>query len=156
VPYISSRFIAPLLLLGIFFLIIFGKGISNLNFPPLESLTNPQVYSEGFRSFGNFFELTPTEAEVKEEITTGGQVFVHRLPYFVFLLFSLVMVVLCFVKRLSLIPVLGVMSCTYLMTELGITNWIRFGIWLAVGFVIYFVYSYKHSKLHRREEAMET
>ena len=63
------------------------------------------------------------------------------------------MVGLSFVKRLSLIPVLGVMCCTYLMTELGITNWIRFGIWLIVGFVVYFFYSYKHSKLHLREEA---
>ena len=34
------------------------------------------------------------------------------------------------------------------MTELGITNWIRFGIWLLVGFVIYFLYSYSHSKLN--------
>ena len=56
-------------------------------------------------------------------------------------------------KRLSLIPVLGVMCCTYLMTELGWKNWWRFGAWLLVGFVIYFFYSYKHSKLHLREEA---
>jgi amino acid transporter len=81
--------------------------------------------------------------------------FYHKIPYFVFTVFTVVMAVLSFVKRLSLIPVLGVMSCTYLMTELGITNWIRFGIWLAVGFVVYFFYSYKHSKLHRREQAAE-
>ena len=54
---------------------------------------------------------------------------------------------------LSLIPVLGVMCCTYLMTELGITNWIRFAIWLLVGIVVYFLYSYRHSKLHIREDA---
>jgi len=77
--------------------------------------------------------------------------FYHKIPYFVFLIFSVVMVALCFVKRLSLIPVLGVMCCTYLMTELGITNWIRFGIWLIIGIVIYFLYSYSHSKLHQRE-----
>jgi amino acid transporter len=65
------------------------------------------------------------------------------------------MTVLCVVKRLTLIPVLGVMCCTYLMTELGITNWIRFGIWLLAGIVIYFFYSYSHSKLHRREAAAE-
>ncbi|HTH36428.1 MAG TPA: amino acid permease [Pyrinomonadaceae bacterium] len=74
--------------------------------------------------------------------------FIHKVPYFAFMIFSVVMAVLCFVKRLSLIPVLGVMCCTYLMTELGITNWIRFGIWLLVGFVIYFFYSYSHSKLN--------
>src|SRR5688572_24483475 len=82
--------------------------------------------------------------------------FLNKVPYFVFLFFSFVMAGLCIVKRLSLIPVLGVMCCTYLMTELGITNWIRFGIWLLVGFVVYFLYSYNHSKLHRREETAET
>jgi len=83
--------------------------------------------------------------------STEQAAFVHKIPYFVFIAFSVVMAVLCVVKRLSLIPVLGVMCCTYLMTELGITNWIRFGIWLLVGFVVYFFYSYKHSKLHTRE-----
>src|SRR5688572_4617889 len=81
--------------------------------------------------------------------------FYHKIPYFVFMIFSLVMAVLCVVKRLTLIPVLGIMFCTYLMTELGITNWIRFGIWLAIGFVVYFFYSYSHSKLHRREDAAD-
>jgi APA family basic amino acid/polyamine antiporter len=84
--------------------------------------------------------------------STEEAAFYHKIPYFVFILFAFVMAVLCFVKRLTLIPVLGVMCCTYLMTELGITNWIRFGIWLLVGIIVYFFYSYSHSKLHRREE----
>lgn len=89
-------------------------------------------------------------------ISSEEAAFYHKVPYFVFIAFSLVMTALCVVKRLSLIPVLGVMCCTYLMTELGITNWIRFGIWLAIGFVIYFFYSYSHSKLHNREEGATT
>ncbi len=60
---------------------------------------------------------------------------------------------LSFAKKLTLIPVLGILFCTYLMSELGITNWIRFAIWLAVGLIVYFIYGYKHSKLHNREEA---
>jgi amino acid transporter len=87
--------------------------------------------------------------------STEEAAFYHKIPYFVFIVFAVVMAVLCFVKRLSLIPVLGVMCCTYLMTELGITNWIRFGVWLLVGFVVYFFYSYNHSKLHKREEAVQ-
>jgi hypothetical protein len=36
------------------------------------------------------------------------------------------------------------------MTELGITNWLRFGIWLAIGLVLYFVYGVRHSRLAPR------
>jgi len=72
------------------------------------------------------------------------------LPYFLFLLLSGIISVLCFTKNLSLIPVMGLLSCFYLMTELGYTNWLRFLIWLAIGLVIYFTYSFKHSHLNRR------
>jgi hypothetical protein len=53
----------------------------------------------------------------------------------------------CVTKNLSLIPVLGLISCLYMMAELGVSNWIGFGIWLAIGLVVYFLYGYKHSKL---------
>jgi len=71
-----------------------------------------------------------------------------KLPYFLFIGLSAVITVLAFVKNLSLIPVLGLLSCFYLMTELGYTNWLRFLIWLVIGLVIYFTYSYRHSKLN--------
>jgi hypothetical protein len=57
--------------------------------------------------------------------------------------------VLSFVKRLSLIPVLGLLTCLYLMTQLGITNWTRFLIWLLAGLAIYFLYGRNRSKLNR-------
>jgi amino acid transporter len=69
------------------------------------------------------------------------------LPFFLFLIVALTLTVLTYVKRLSLIPVLGLLSCFYLMTELGYTNWLRFLIWLAIGLVIYFTYSYRHSRM---------
>src|SRR5690606_32300979 len=99
-----------------------------------------------------FTNFTPTADEVKAGITSATHVFFERLPYFAFIIFSAVMTVLCVVKRLSLIPVLGVMCCTYLMTELGWTNWLRFGIWLIAGLVIYFFYSYSHSRLNDGSE----
>ncbi|WP_256013530.1 APC family permease [Desertivirga xinjiangensis] len=70
------------------------------------------------------------------------------LPYFLFIVLAIVVSVLCFLKNLSLIPVLGLLSCFYLMTELGYTNWLRFLVWLGLGLLIYFSYSYKNSKLH--------
>ena len=70
-----------------------------------------------------------------------------KLPFFLFVLLSIGLTVASFIKKLSLIPVLGLASCFYLMTELGYTNWLRFLIWLVIGLVIYFLYSRKHSKL---------
>jgi amino acid transporter len=124
VPYINSRYIAPVLFALIVGLLIYLNG-------------------QALQTF--FTDYSSTEEAA----------FYHKIPYFVFLVFSLIMVALCIIKRLTLIPVLGVMCCTYLMTELGITNWIRFGIWLLVGVGIYFIYSFKHSKLHIREEMAE-
>ena len=48
-----------------------------------------------------------------------------------------------------LVPVLGVISCLYLMLGLPWITWIRFGLWLAVGLVIYFLYGRKRSGLAR-------
>jgi amino acid transporter len=55
--------------------------------------------------------------------------------------------VLTFQKNLSLIPVLGVLINLYLMTELGLQNWIRFIIWCLIGFAIYFGYGFRKSRL---------
>ncbi len=61
----------------------------------------------------------------------------------------MVITVLSFTRKLSLIPVLGLLSCFYLMTEMGLKNWIVFAVWLLIGLVIYFGYSYRNSKLSR-------
>ena len=44
-------------------------------------------------------------------------------------------------------PILAILSCLYLMVQLPLLTWIRFGIWLALGLVIYFVYGVRHSRL---------
>ena len=48
-----------------------------------------------------------------------------------------------------IIPLLGVASCIFLMTGLPAITWIRFVVWLLVGFVVYFSYGIKHSLLHK-------
>ena len=49
------------------------------------------------------------------------------------------------------VPLLAVLCCGYLMTELPLITWWRFVIWLAIGLVFYFFYGYRHSRL--REQA---
>ena len=51
-----------------------------------------------------------------------------------------------------LVPILGVIVCLAMIYGLGWTNWLRLGVWLAIGLVIYFVYSKKNSKLNNPDK----
>jgi APA family basic amino acid/polyamine antiporter len=48
------------------------------------------------------------------------------------------------------VPVLGILSCSYLMYGLPFDTWMRLVVWMAIGMVIYFVYGKNHSVLQRK------
>ena len=50
-------------------------------------------------------------------------------------------------------PILGIVSCSYLMLSLPVITWVRFLVWLNIGFVIYWFYGRTHSPLASAEEA---
>ena len=47
-----------------------------------------------------------------------------------------------------IVPILGILFNLFLMFGLGWENWLRLIVWLLIGFVIYFGYSRKHSRLN--------
>lgn len=71
-----------------------------------------------------------------------------RISMFFFILINLGLCVLTLIKNLSLIPLMGLSSCLYLLTGMSHNNWFWFLVWFAIGMVIYFSYGYKHSKLN--------
>ena len=48
-------------------------------------------------------------------------------------------------------PIIGALLCLYLMRDLDRDTWMRFVVWLAIGFVIYFAYGRRHSRLRQGE-----
>ncbi len=52
---------------------------------------------------------------------------------------------------MPLVPILSIAACLYLMAGLPWATWIRFGVWTAVGIVVYVSYGMKHSKLSKRD-----
>ncbi len=112
-----------------------GKQIDAVAY--LSSLT-PEQYE-------SFMQKSSLNYDLKYE--SGWKLFSHKIPLWIFYLASLIIAYYCVTKNLSLIPVLGLLSCFYMMCELGISNWIGFGIWLLVGLVVYFAYGYRNSKL---------
>jgi basic amino acid/polyamine antiporter, APA family len=96
--------------------------------------------------YANLVAGLPVSDDVKYE--SGFSLFKHKIPMWIFIFISLGLTVWAFRKNLSLIPLLGLISCLYMMAELGLSNWIGFGVWLLVGLLIYFGYSRKNSKLN--------
>ncbi|HVA97833.1 MAG TPA: amino acid permease [Bacteroidia bacterium] len=123
-PYINGKYIVPTLF--------------------VLSIAAVEIFLPDF--FKNFFSVSATNG------TSFLTAFAEKIPYFVFAILVVVITVFTYLRNYSLIPVLGLLSCFYLMTELGIMNWERFVIWLIIGLVIYFTYGIKNSKLNKLAE----
>jgi amino acid transporter len=120
VPYYNGQFIVPGLLLTTVALVYYNYPQGIINFLTFSDL------GEGF--WGSLY---------------------HRIPMWIYVIFCIIISYYSFTKKLSLIPVMGLITNFYLMTELGVHNWMGFGVWLLIGLVIYFSYGYKHSKLKK-------
>jgi APA family basic amino acid/polyamine antiporter len=98
-------------------------------------------------SYSKFLNAVPLSEEKK--LDKGWDLFKHKIPMWIFIFVCVTLTFLSITKNLSLIPVLGVISCLYMMAQIELKNWIGFTIWLIIGLLIYFSYSYKNSKLNR-------
>jgi basic amino acid/polyamine antiporter, APA family len=79
---------------------------------------------------------------------TNSMFTLKGIPMWIFIGVTAMMVFFAYTKNLSLIPLLGLECCLYMMAQLELSNWIGFGSWLLIGLVIYFGYSRKHSRLN--------
>lgn len=73
-------------------------------------------------------------------------------PMVVFWAIAVGMAVLSLTRKLSLLPILGMISCLYLMAQETHKVWMRFMIWLVIGLAIYFLYSFWNSKLAKKQD----
>jgi amino acid transporter len=65
----------------------------------------------------------------------------------IFWIIIIILAIASFIKNFSLIPLLGLTTCLYLLTGMTGENWAWFGSWLVLGLIFYFSYGYKKSKL---------
>ena len=112
-----------------------------------------QILSEYHNDSDNYakvVESLPIDNSLKCE--TGFALFKHKIPMYIFLIVLIGLTVWSWKQNLSLIPLLGLVCCLYMMAELSVWNWIYFFIWLLIGLGIYFGYSRKNSKLNFIQE----
>ena len=112
--------------------------------PDLEHLLSQ--YQQDDAKYSTIIAGLPLADSVKYE--SGFSLFKHKIPMWIFLIVLVGLSVWSFKSNLSLIPLLGLICCLYMMAELSVWNWIYFGIWLLIGLVIYFSFSKKNSMLN--------
>jgi amino acid transporter len=112
--------------------------------PDLESLLSQ--YQKDDAKYASVVAGLPINNELKYE--SGFSLFKHKIPMWIFLISLIGLTIWSFKENLSLIPLLGLVSCLYMMAELSVWNWIYFTAWLLIGLTIYFGFSRKNSKLN--------
>jgi amino acid transporter len=71
----------------------------------------------------------------------------QEILFLLFIFIAIVTGVLSFIRKYSVIPVVGALCCLYLMIEIPAVSWMWFFIWMGIGLTIYFFYSRRRSKL---------
>ena len=94
-----------------------------------------------FIVYSMFMQSMPLDHDLTENWTW------NKFPYVVFFGVFFVLSILTWVRRWSLIPVLGVITNLYLIAGIGHLNWLRFAVWCIVGLAVYFAYGYRNSRL---------
>ncbi len=125
-PYINAQFIFPLIVLAAMVLVL--------------------TLSKGY--FTNLFNFDfSSNADYTSGKAGWWKVATPQISLIVFWLIAIAMAIVTFVKKYSLIPLMGVITCLYLLTGMTSSNWIWFLGWMAMGLLFYFLYGYKNSKL---------
>ena len=71
----------------------------------------------------------------------------QEVLFLVFIVIAIITAIKSFLKSYSAIPVIGALSCLYLMIEIPAISWLWFFTWMGLGLTIYFLYGRKRSKL---------
>ena len=125
-PYINGQFIFPLIV--------------------LISIVAAWMLSKTY-----FTNLTNFDFSADADYVAGKKTFmdmaIPNISLIIFWISAVLLAVFAFIKKYSLIPLMGVITCMYLLTGMSKSNWVWFIGWLILGIIIYFLYGYKKSKL---------
>ena len=125
-PYINGQFIFPLIVLGSMALAI---GLSKSYFTNMFNF-----------NFSDNADFTSGKISFMDAATPN-------ITLIIFWACAVALAIVTGIKKYSLIPLMGLITCLYLLTGMTKSNWAWFLGWLAIGLVIYLLYGYKKSKL---------
>ncbi|PWT95347.1 MAG: amino acid transporter [Bacteroidetes bacterium] len=87
------------------------------------------------------------KSRIKDSFSNISHENLQEVLFLIFVLAATILAILTVVRKYSLIPILGVLFCAYLLIEIPAISWMWFFIWMAIGLTIYFLFGYKKSRL---------
>lgn len=130
IPYINGQFLYPLII--------------------AVSLSLFALLSKNY--FTNLFDF---DFSANEDYNAGKASFMDlatpNISFIIFWLICITLAITTIIKKYSLIPLMGVTTCLYLLTGMTKSNWAWFLGWLVVGVILYSIYGYNKSKLALRK-----
>ncbi len=142
-PYINAKFIFPLLVTtAIIILAVFTKDYFERLFQFHLTAQDTDVV------VGGLSVKTPeTSANALSAALTAKKTL--NISTIVFWLICIFLSIMTYLKSYSLIPLMGLATCLYLLTGMSASNWSWFFGWMVMGLIFYLLYGYKNSKLAR-------
>jgi len=141
IPYINGQFIFPLIIVGALVIIcVFNRQY-------LQQLFNLSLTTEEAQSAVAGIDIHKTDFinNAIENASLAKKTL--NVSTIIFWITCIVIGIFTFIKKYSLIPLLGLVTCLYLLTGMTAKNWAWFSSWLLIGLIVYFMYGYKKSKL---------
>jgi APA family basic amino acid/polyamine antiporter len=131
IPFINGQFIFPLIVFGSIILV--------------------QVLTQKYSHKNYFGDLFNFDFSSNEDYASGKISFMDaatpNISLIIFWISAIILAVVAFIKKYSMIPLMGLITCLYLLTGMTKSNWLWFLSWLVIGVIFYFLYGYKKSKL---------
>ena len=125
-PFINGQYIFPLIVIGS---LLLARKLSASYFTDMFNF-----------DFSGNVDYTSGKISFMDVVTPN-------ITLIIFWFSALLLSVVTFIKKYSLIPLMGLITCMYLLTGMTKNNWAWFLGWLLIGLIVYFLYGYKKSKL---------
>lgn len=152
--FIESGIMTDLTSIGTLFAFVLVSG-GVLLLPPVEKTPGkfslPYINGKWIVPILSIIFIYLSRERIQLAVTNISHEGYQEILFLVFLLITIILSVLTFLRNYGFIPIMGVLSCAYLMIEIPPLSWAWFFIWMTLGLLIYFFYGRRNSVLAKEE-----
>jgi basic amino acid/polyamine antiporter, APA family len=141
IPYINGQFLFPAIIIGSLIIVYY------FNHHYFQQLFNLHLTAKETKVA--VAGIDPQKPEIIKYASDNAALAKEtiNISTIIFWIVCIIVSVITFVKKYSLVPLLGLGTCLYLLTGMTSKNWAWFSSWLVLGLIVYFLYGYRKSKL---------